>query len=55
MGFVIKPDAIISEVELNGEFKMKHFYTAMVKWVAPLFIFAILVSSVLQGLGILNI
>nr|MCR5206908.1 sodium-dependent transporter [Eubacterium sp.] len=42
VGFVIKPDAIISEVELNGEFKMKHFYSAMVKWVAPIFIFAIL-------------
>ncbi|MBE6816097.1 MAG: sodium-dependent transporter [Ruminococcaceae bacterium] len=55
VGFVIKPDAIISEVELNGEFKMKHFYTAMVKWVAPIFIFAILVSSILQGLGIIHI
>ncbi|MBE6720344.1 MAG: sodium-dependent transporter [Ruminococcaceae bacterium] len=55
VGFFIKPDAIISEVELNGEFKMKKFYTAMVKWVAPVFIFAILVSSVLQGFGILNI
>ena len=55
VGFVIKPDAVISEVELNGEFKMKHFYVAMVKWIAPIFIFAILVSSILQGVGILNI
>ena len=55
VGFVIKPDAIISEVELNGQFKMKHFYTAMVKWVAPIFIFAILVSSILQGFGIITI
>ena len=55
VGFVIKPDAIISEVELNGEFKMKHFYVAMVKWIAPIFIFAILVSSILQGFGILTI
>ncbi len=55
VGFVIKPDAVISEVELNGEFKMKHFYTAMVKWVAPVFIFAILVSSILQGFGIINL
>ena len=55
VGFVIKPDAIISEVELNGEFKMKHFYVAMVKWVAPIFIFAILVSSILQGFGIITI
>ena len=55
VGFVIKPDAIISEVELNGEFKMKHFYSAMVKWIAPIFIFAILVSGILQGFGILKI
>ena len=55
VGFVIKPDAIISEVELNGEFKMKNFYTAMAKWVAPIFIFAILVSSILQGFGIIKI
>ncbi len=55
VGFVIKPDAIISEVELNGPFTMKKFYVAMVKWVAPLFIFAILVSSVLEGIGLLKI
>ena len=54
VGFVIKPDAIISEVELNGPFTMKKFYTAMVKWVAPIFIFAILVSSILEGIGILK-
>ena len=55
VGFVIKPDAIISEVELNGPFSMKKFYTAMVKWVAPIFIFAILVSSILQGIGVISI
>ena len=55
VGFVIKPDAVISEVELNGEFKMKHFYVAMVKWIAPIFIFAILVSSVLEGLGVISL
>ena len=55
VGFVIKPDAIISEVELNGPFKMKHFYIAMVKWIAPVLIFAILVSGILQSLGILKI
>ena len=54
VGFVIKPDAIVSEVELNGPFTMKKFYVAMVKWVAPIFIFAILISSVLEGIGLLN-
>ena len=55
VGFVIKPDAIVSEVELNGPFTMKKFYVAMVKWVAPIFIFAILISSVLEGIGLLKI
>ena len=55
VGFIIKPDAIISEIELNGKFTIKKFYTAMVKWIAPIFIFAILVSGILQNFGILNI
>ena len=55
VGFVIKPDAIISEVELNGPFTMKKFYAAMVKWVAPIFIFAILISGILQSFGIITI
>ncbi len=55
VGFIIKPDAIISEIELNGKFTIKKFYIAMVKWIAPIFIFAILVSGILQNFGILNI
>lgn len=55
VGFVIKPDAIISEVELNGPFTMKRFYIAMVKWIAPIFILAILVSGILQNFGIIKI
>lgn len=34
---------------------MKKFYTVMVKWVAPVFIFIILVSSVLEALGVISI
>ena len=55
VGFVIKPDSIISEIELNGKFKIKGFYVVMVKWIAPIFIFAILVSGILQNFGIINI
>ena len=55
VGFIIKPDAIISEIELNGPFTIKKFYVAMVKWIAPIFIFAILVSGILQNFGILKI
>ncbi len=55
IGFIVKPDAIINEVELNGEFKMKRFYSVMVKWIAPLCVMAILISSVLDTLGIISI
>jgi len=55
VGFIIKPDAIISEIELNGPFTIKKFYVAMVKWIAPIFIFAILVSGILQNFGIIKI
>lgn len=51
VGFVIRPQAIIDEVEINGRFKVKKFYTIMVKWIAPIFILVILITSVLQGLG----
>lgn len=54
VGFVLKPDLIISEVELNGPFKMKKFYAIMVKWIAPICIFAILISSVLETLGVIS-
>ena len=55
VGFILKPDVIISVVELNGPFKMKRFYSVMVKWIAPLCIFAILISSILDTLGIISI
>lgn len=54
VGFVLKPDLIISEVELNGPFKMKKFYAVMVKWIAPICIFAILISTVLETLGVIS-
>lgn len=55
IGFVVKPSTVIEEVELNGKFKMKRFYTVMVKWIAPVCIFIILVSSVLDALGIVKL
>ena len=55
VGFVVKPDIIAFEIELNGPFRMKRYYYAMVKWIAPVFIFAILISGILQNLGILKI
>lgn len=52
-GFVIKPKAIIDEACAEGaDFKGKHLFTVVIKWVAPIILVAILISSILNALGI---
>ena len=52
-GFVIKPKAIIDEACAEGaDFKGKNLFTVVIKWVAPIILVAILISSILNALGI---
>lgn len=53
IGYVVRPDAIIQEVELNSKFRRKGLFKIMVKYIAPIFILAILISSVLNSLGVI--
>ena len=53
VGYVMKPKTIIEEVELNGEFREKKFYTIMIKYIAPVMIVAILLFSIMEVLGII--
>jgi len=55
VGFVIKPQTIIDEVELNGPFKEKKFYTIMIKYIAPIAIVAILLFSIMDVFGIISV
>ena len=55
VGFIIKPQSIIDEVELTGRFKKKKLFTVIIKYVAPIFIVLILISSILDTLGIMKI
>ncbi len=55
VGYVLKPKAIIEEVELNKKFSLKGLFTIMIKYVAPVFIVLILISSVLDVFGIIKI
>ncbi len=55
IGFVIKPQAISDEIELSGKFRRKGLFTVMIKYIAPVCIILILVSSVLDALGIMKI
>jgi len=56
VGFIIKPKVIIDEVESSdgGTFKSKKMFTVMIKWIAPIFLIAILISSILNALGIIT-
>ena len=55
VGYIIKPKAIIDEVELNGEFRGKRLFSVVIKYIAPVCIVAILVFSVCEGLGIIKV
>lgn len=53
VGFVIKPQTIIEEACAEGaSFKGRHLFTIVIKWVAPIILVAILISSILNALGI---
>ena len=51
IGFFIKPQVIYDEVELNGEFKEKKFYTIMLKWISPICLVLILLFAVSEAMG----
>lgn len=53
-GFIIKPETIADEVESSGVFKSKKMYTIVIKYIAPIFIVMIFISSVLRGLGLVD-
>lgn len=55
VGYIIKPAALIEEIELNGKFTGRKFFTVMIQYVAPICIVLILISSILDALGIMKI
>jgi NSS family neurotransmitter:Na+ symporter len=56
IGFVLKPQTIVDEVkETDGTFKSSRLFVTMIKWVAPIFILAILAFSVAEGMGWISV
>ncbi len=56
IGYVIKPQAIIDEVETDGvKFGAKKMFTVIIKWIAPIFLVLILLSSIADTMGWLTI
>ncbi len=55
VGYIIKPKAIIEEIEIGSKFRMKTLFTVVIKYIAPVCIILILISSILDTLGIMKI
>lgn len=55
IGFVIKPKALSDEISLTGKFRSKRMFEVIIKYVAPVCILLILISSILDGLGIVKL
>ena len=55
VGYIIKPQVLIEEMNIGGKFKSEKLFKVMIKYIAPVCIILILVSSVLDALGIFKI
>lgn len=53
VGFILKPKAIIDEATVDGAtFKHQKMFCIMIKWIAPVCLLVILITSVLAALGV---
>ena len=55
IGYIIKPEAVCSEVEVSGKFKSKKLFVIVIKYIAPICILLILGFSVLEAFGIIKV
>ena len=51
VGYVLKPKALIDEIEISSKFSGRKLFTVVIKYVAPVCIVLILASSVLEAFG----
>ncbi len=55
IGYVIKPQTIIQEIEIASTFKMKKMFSFIIRYIAPVCIILILGFSVLEAVGIITV
>lgn len=55
VGYIIRPKAVIDELECSAPFKRKRLFEIIIKYVAPVCILLILITSILEVFGILKI
>ena len=55
VGYVLGVQSIVDEVELGGTFKRRKLFTVMIRYIAPVLLVAILISSVLNAFAIITL
>lgn len=55
VGYIVKPSAIADEVKKSAPFKSEKLYTILIKYVAPVLILLILISSVANAFGLITL
>ncbi len=55
VGYIIKPKALIDEIEETSPFKRKKLFTVVIKYIAPVCILLILISAILDITGVLKL
>ena len=55
VGYILKPKALIDEVEQSGAFKRKGLFTVVIKYIAPICIVLILGFSILEAMGYIKV
>lgn len=55
VGYVIKPKLLVDEVKQSSKFFAEKLFVVMIKYIAPVFMVIILVSYVLNTMGVINL
>ncbi len=55
VGYILKPRAVIEEIEISGKFTLKKLFVVMIRYIAPIFLLAVLASSILSAFGVITI
>ena len=55
LGWILDINILTNEVKANSAFKREKLFRIMIRWIAPIFLIIILISSILSTLGIITI
>ena len=55
VGWIIKPQVLVDEIKLSSSFKLEKMWTFIIKYVAPILVFVILVAFVAKQFGLFSI